>query len=627
VGFNRTAAKAYLVLASFIAAAILAYVLNNDYVLWSALPSTNSILIVLAYYFGQPLYDLFIFLFSYNVYKTDKSLGSAIRGTVASIIALVGLDVMSLPHVTSSILSFGGTLTLVPNPLLTPFGGYQLIRFIAGPSGVVTFWNDFGSQVIFPVLLLGAALVIAEPHWFIEIVGGVSSKRQNQMKAYLLLIILILATIWSYLLNNQYDALRSFKPSATLSDSYDVTLSLGLTDPRGLVNRALALQRDRRFDEALKCLEQVIALRPNFAEALINRGNILQQLKRHTEARASYDRALIINPDSAQALNNRGIALQALECYAEALESYDRALSVKPDHVNALNNRGVILKMLKRFDEALQSYERALILRPGYAEALSNRGLVFADLARFDEALECFEQALATTPGFAAALSNRGLALQELGRFAEAMESYDQALALYPEYHELRFNQALLLLLMGRFGEGWQEYEFRRKVSNWIARTLPGPEWDGAGSAGRRLLFYSEQGLGDTIQFSRFAGMIAATGADVFLEVQPALENLVRGLKGVTVIRKGEPLPEHDAHLPLMSIPHVLKLVPETMPAGIPYLIAEPARIEAWAKRLPGGRVRVGITWQGRPDVGIGGSRSIPLQACRQIGPGNRQTF
>jgi len=217
VAFNRTAAKAYLVLASFIAAAILAYVLNNDYVLWSALPGTNSILIVLAYYFGQPLYDLFIFLFAYNVYKSDKSLGSAIRGTIASIIVLVGLDIMSLPHVTGSILSFNGTLTLVPNPLLTPFGGYQLIRFIAGPSGVVTFWNDFGSQVIIPILLLSAALFIAEPHWFIEIVGGISSKRQVRFKAYLLLIALILAAIWSYLLNNQYEAWSASATNPILS--------------------------------------------------------------------------------------------------------------------------------------------------------------------------------------------------------------------------------------------------------------------------------------------------------------------------------------------------------------------------------------------------------------------------
>jgi hypothetical protein len=171
-----------------------------------------------------------------------------------------------------------------------------------------------------------------------------------------------------------------------------------------------------------------------------------------------------------------------------------------------------------------------------------------------------------------------------------------------------------LLLQIGRFAEGWQGYEWRRKIDSETARPQSGPDWTEGDTSAKRLLFYSEQGLGDTIQFSRFACSVAAMGAEVLLEVQPSLEGLLGSLKGVKVIPKGATLPEHDAELPLMSLPHVLGANPETMPRNLPYLFAEPARVEAWAKRLPAGQFRVGIVWQGKStgDVDIG--RSIPLR-------------
>jgi hypothetical protein len=128
------------------------------------------------------------------------------------------------------------------------------------------------------------------------------------------------------------------------------------------------------------------------------------------------------------------------------------------------------------------------------------------------------------------------------------------------------------------------------------------------------LLLYAEQGLGDTIQFSRFACSLAASGKEVFLEVQPPLGALLGRLEGVKVIRKGETLPEYDVHLPLMSLPHVLGVTPETAPGDVPYLFAEPARVEAWVKRLPTCQFRVGIVWQGNPDGYVDKGRSIPLR-------------
>ena len=120
----------------------------------------------------------------------------------------------------------------------------------------------------------------------------------------------------------------------------------------------------------------------------------------------------------------------------------------------------------------------------------------------------------------------------------------------------------------------------------WVGQSPPGPEWDGRKTTAQRYLFYSEQGLGDTIQFSRFASIVASQGREVFLAVQPVLVELLEHLKGVDVVENGQTLPEYDVHLPLISLPHVLGGVdPETTREIVPYLSADSARVLAWARK------------------------------------------
>ncbi len=448
--------------------------------------------------------------------------------------------------------------------------------------------------------------------------------------------------------NNRGNTLQELKRFDEALESYERAFAIRPDYPAALNNRAVTFQELKRFDEALESYERALAIRPDYAEAYNNRGNTLQELKRFDEALESYEQALAIRPNYPEVLNNRAVTFQELKRFDEALESFARALAIRPDYAEAHNNRGNTLQELKRFDEALESYERALAIRPDYAEAYNNRGNTLQELKRFDEALESFERALAITPDYAEALNNRGNTLQKLGRFDEALEgyeravairadyaeafnnrgnafqelvrfdealeSYERALAIRPDYAACHVNRAFLLLQAGRFAEGWQGYEWRRKIDDGTVRPLSGPEWTGGDTNARRLLFYSEQGLGDAIQFSRFACSVAARGGEVLLEVQPSLGGLLGSLEGVKVIRNGATLPEHDAELPLMSLPHVLGATLETIPRDVPYLFAEPARVEAWAKRLPAGQFRVGIVWQGKSTADVDFGRSIPLR-------------
>jgi tetratricopeptide (TPR) repeat protein len=172
----------------------------------------------------------------------------------------------------------------------------------------------------------------------------------------------------------------------------------------------LALIQCRRghWGDALASYNNLLAIKPHYAEMYYGRGNALCALRRDEEAVASYDLALALKPDFAEALNNRGLALRKLKRLQEALDSYDRALALRPDFADALCNRGNILRDLDRHQQALANYDQALAIKPEFAGAWYGRGNALRDLKRPQEALASYDRALAVRPDFAEALNNRG---------------------------------------------------------------------------------------------------------------------------------------------------------------------------------------------------------------------------
>ena len=418
-------------------------------------------------------------------------------------------------------------------------------------------------------------------------------------------------------LNNRGIVLEGLRRPAEALGSYDRALKLRPDYTEALNNRGNALQSLGRLDEAIESYGRALTLRPSHIEALHNQSNALLKLNEIGRALEGYDRVLELRPDYAEALNNRGSALLEVNRLEEALENYDSALKIRPDYPEALNNRGNALVKLNRLEGALDNFNRALNLQPNYVDALNNRGGALQQLRRLDEALDSFDHALRLQPNNAKSLYNRGIMLQELNRPREALESYDHSIKLRPGDVGTQWNRGLLLLLMGMFAEGWKGYEWRRKKSDiWTEREFPDPEWQGDTSPGTRLLLYAEQGLGDTIQFARFARMLAKRGLVVSLEVQRPLKGLLDGLENVTIFRRGENSPPYKAHCPLMSVPFVLQMGLDDIRAEAPpYLAARQDLVERWRTRLPTNGLRVGIAWQGDPKGKIDLGRSIPARA------------
>jgi len=437
---------------------------------------------------------------------------------------------------------------------------------------------------------------------------------------------------------NAKKSLRSFA-KAEQTKLYEVTMLSAqglafhqagrLADAERIYNTVLAVQPDH-FDclhflgvilhqrgQHAKAVGQIdLALKrdPKNALALNNRGNALLELKRFAEALASYDQALAELPDYPDALCNRGAALHELTRHEEALASCDRTIAMRPDYAEAHSNRGNTLKELKRHEEALASCDRALALRPNYAEAHVNRGNSLHELGRCDEALASYDRAIALRPNYAEALTNRGVTLQDLKRFDEALASYDRAIAVRPDYAEAHYSEARCRLLIGDFRRGWEKHEWRWESEQLktVKRNFSRPLWLGSSEiAGKTILLHAEQGFGDTIQFCRYAPLIAERAGHVILEVQSPLRALMSTLPGVAqIVSTGEKLPDVDFHCPLLSLP----LAVGTIPSETPYLRASHSSVMSWNDRLGSGtRPRIGLAWAGSPTHKNDHNRSIAL--------------
>lgn len=378
------------------------------------------------------------------------------------------------------------------------------------------------------------------------------------------------------------------------------------------------LQAQGNLTAAVESYMRAISVKPDYIQAHTNLGYLLLVLHRYDEAATIFDRAFAIDPNHLENLVNGSTVLLYLKRYEVALSWCDRALATRANAVEALLNRGVALKRLNRHDEALSSYDRALILKPGDGDILVNRGNVLQLLNRYEEALDDLDQALLVKPGSAELFTSRGASLYGLHRFGEALDNWSRAVELDSDFADAHYNESLCRLLLGEFETGWQKHEWRWRTDQFghSKREFPQPLWLGKESLTQKtILLHAEQGLGDTIQFCRYAELVAAKGAEVILLVQPALRQLLVGLDGVsTLITTGDPIPAFDFHCPLLSLPLAFKTDFASIASKNAYIHPDTDLVQAWNIRL-GKRTkpRIGLVWSGNHAHSNDQNRSVPL--------------
>lgn len=331
------------------------------------------------------------------------------------------------------------------------------------------------------------------------------------------------------------------------------------------------------------------------------------------------------NPDAArqvEALLGAGLEAQRRGDLAAALAIHGAALTVQPNLAEAHYGQAVALLAMGRLREAIDAFERTLALKPDHAVARLDRGVAYKLLGELERALADFDAAAAAEPENVAAWFNRGVALKDLGRLDAALESYDRALALKPDFPLAHNNRADLILMKGDWPAGLREYEWRRRCPGFaddLARGLP--EWTGQEDlSGQSLLIYPELFQGDLIQFSRYARLAQARGAQVVLAAPEPLHALLKTLgPGIELVAPNAEV-RTDWQCALMSLPLAFGTTPLTVPTDIPYLYAEAERVSRWRAVIGEGGFKVGVCWQGSAAAYAAAlRRSFPLAVLKPL--------
>ena len=381
--------------------------------------------------------------------------------------------------------------------------------------------------------------------------------------------------------------------------------------------------------EAVDFIERALERNPHYAAAHSNLAKALCDLGRYEDAVTHCRSSIEINPASADAHYNLATTFSALKRHEDAVPHYRNAAALNPVWAEAHYGLGNALYACGRYEEAAESFRKASSIRPEWAAPHCDLGNALDELDRPDEAIASYHKALAIAPDHADAYYNSGTILMDRNRHAEAVAYYEKALALRPDWVDAHLNQGMALLAMGEYGEGWKKFEWRARQKDSVAALcrFDRPQWQGEKLSGATILLHSEQGLGDTLQFVRYAPLVARRGGRVILACQASLKRLLGQIEGVAhVMALGEPWPDFDLHCPLMSLPLVFGTTLADIPCSIPYLRAFPEDAALWNESVgtrPG--LRIGLAWSAgvrdhRPNANRADRRNIALARFAPLG-------
>jgi Tfp pilus assembly protein PilF len=357
------------------------------------------------------------------------------------------------------------------------------------------------------------------------------------------------------------------------------------------------------------------------ATDLLNQGE-------YAEAEGYFREVLRILPDHSGALNNLGTAVWRQKRLREAEAYHRRAQVLAPADYAILNNLGIVCWDLHRCDEAIEWYRRAIEIRPDLSQPMLNLGVALSDVGEFEEAGRWLHESLRLQPDLPGSHVSLGNLLMRQGDLDGASDCVEQALRIRPDFAEARRARAYLLLARGEYARAWPEHEWRLKCPELLVAPVNSPRWAGEDLAERSILLVAEQGLGDTLQFIRFATKVKERNGHVVVACRTPLLRIVARCPGVDrVVDEQATRPECDVHLPLLSVPAVLGTTIEGLPVS-PYLSVNAEIVEKWrpvldraaqGHRAEGGATagrifKIGIAWQGNRDHRADRLRSFPLR-------------
>ncbi|HEX3726179.1 MAG TPA: tetratricopeptide repeat protein [Pirellulales bacterium] len=387
-------------------------------------------------------------------------------------------------------------------------------------------------------------------------------------------------------------------------------------------NLAALLRIRSEWPEARRWYELVLAARPDDAQSHFDLADVLRRHGEHSRALEHYARALELAPDMAEAHLHRGLIFQQQDRMAAAEESCRAALRLKGDFVEAHHNLGTIYHQQRRYREAVECFQRAIDAGP-LAETYRSLGSAYFRWSQAELAETAYGHALKLDPHHAETLNRLGTALQVQGKLIAAAECFDKVLSNSPDNGGARYGRGVLRLLAGDLAGGWPDYEWRSQLGDTKEPAVRQSRWQGQHLPDRTILLTYEQGLGDTLQFIRYAPLVKQRCKRVIFLGPSALEQLLSGARGIDRWVDSRLAGESPhAYARLVSLPLLFGTDLASIPNVIPYLHADAKRVDIWRRKLAkyGAGLKVGIAWQGNPEYPADAYRSIPLEHFVPLG-------
>jgi Flp pilus assembly protein TadD len=396
-------------------------------------------------------------------------------------------------------------------------------------------------------------------------------------------------------------------------------IAIAPNNPEYFRNLGLSMARSGRVDDALWCYANVVKLQPRDHVSLNQLSTLFVVRGQYNQAIAASKAAMAVKPKDPEYIGNLGTALLLAKQFDLAIAEFREAIRFAPKDFRFWHGLSAALGEARQHTEALDAVNHLLQLKPDFAAGWSNKSAVLRELNRLDESRAAVQRALELDPSCPGAYNNLGALLYDEGKWVETRDAWRIAARHEPDGASTHWNYSRILLLLGEFEEGWNEFEWRIHIPGMrLHRGFTKPQWDGSDPTGKTILLHTEGGFGDALNFIRLAPQVTSRGGRWLLECQPDLVRLFQdSFHFDQIISRGEPIPEHDFHMPLQGLPRILKIRLETIPGKVPYLKTRPELVQLWAERLKNEtKLRVGLNWSGsRPARGDLRTRSIDVFA------------
>ncbi len=396
---------------------------------------------------------------------------------------------------------------------------------------------------------------------------------------------------------------------------YEKALAIDVNYTDALCGLSAVYLANNQLDLALDYCKKALDINPDNSEAQYNLGLVYNKQNKPDLAVKCYEQTLQLDKNHFNAYCSLGALFLDKKMFELALDYYQHALSINSACMEAQYNSGIIYFKQHDFDNAVVCFEKCLQINPDYVDSLCNLGKIYAQQDQPIVAIEYYKKAVDIYSDSADIYTELGLLYYSLSQLDKAISCYKQALMLDASYARAHANLGFSLLLAGDYETGWEEYEWRWQVESLKLEKLKfhiGKEWQGEYLAGKTILLYTEQGLGDSFQFIRYVPLLAEYGAEILVQCPLEIKALFVGLPCIKqVISYKDQYPHFDFYVSLMSLPRLLKTRLHTIPTKFPYLFA-PERI-SFVFPLNKNLFNIGFVWAGNAQHANNRNRSVAI--------------